>query len=458
MGRKKRNWHPDFIEYMKIIANHPNYKGMPQAFNMDNSINWVTAASSSLGKERMKWWENERKKQGISPEKGSLQKTAKAIHPFGEKPCQICGKKFSLSYIYPTKNLLKKIQKIFKIKFSELDDIDKIIRELQIQNGTTLLDKLRILFKIPITVKNNQNAMIGFIKKERISFLSPGVMSDAPDRFDGYHTYNRCCRHIQDTGRHKENLSKYGQDRRVYEFWADGDWKSADWLMQEFKKHGWSADHIGPISQGFCHRPKFSAMSLKKNIDKRDRLGFEDFKILLDDEKHGEQVVSWHTKDVWNRLKKYVKNEQDSILLGKIMRKNIHNVLFVLSQIKNAGHTDFLEKLLNPQYAYYSIKFKIIDFDKREYEIEKTSGTKKQYENNAKRYVRKSIESLDEYQKKINRKTKLWISNQIDEKIICILMYLEIKDFDTARKLLQELLQIFANHAEKEYLDKKIND
>ena len=456
MARKERNWHPDFIKYTKIIASHPTYNDMPKALKGDGSVNWVTAASSTLGKERLRWWEKKRMEQGILPEKGSLQKTARAIHPFGEKPCQICGKKLSLDYVYPTKNLLKKIQKISKTTFSNLDEIEEIIKRLQQQKGDDVFDELQILFNIPNEIKNNSKAFTEFITKERISFLSPGVMSDAPDRFDGYHTYNRCCRHIHDTGRHKENLSKYGQDRRVYEFWSDGDWKSADWLMQEFKKHGWSADHTGPISQGFCHRPKFGAMSLKENIDKRDRLGFEDVKTLLNDEKNGEQVVSWHTKFVWDRLKKDVKNEEDSLLLGKILRKNLHNVLFVLSQIKNAGHTDFLEKLLHPEYAYYSIKFEINDFDKQEYGIEKTLGSKKQYENNAKRYVRKSIESLDEYQDKTNRKTKLWISNDIDEKIICILMYLEVKDFVVARKLLQELLEIFAKHAENEYLDKKI--
>lgn len=335
---------------------------MPNPFKDDGSVNWVTTAGSILGKDRMKWWESKRKNLRIPTIKGSLQKTAKAIHPFGEKPCQICGKKLSLDYIYPTKNLLKKILKISPTKFTELDEIEKIIEILHSQKGNKVFDELRTLFKIPNNIINNTKTFSEFIKNKRSSFLGPGVMSDAPDRFDGFHTYNRCCRHIQDTGRHKENLSKYGQDRRVYEFWADGDWKAADWLMQEFKKLGFSADHTGPISQGFCHRPKFSAMSLKENITKRDRLGHEDFKTLLDDEKQGEQIVSWHTKFVWNRLKKYVKNEADSILLGKILRKNLHNVLFVLSQIKNRGYKDFLVTLLNPDYAYYSIEFKIINF------------------------------------------------------------------------------------------------
>ena len=47
-------------------------------------------------------------------------------------------------------------------------------------------------------------------------------------------------------------LTRYGQDRRVYENWADGDWKMADRLMSLFRKNGISADHIGPISLGFC--------------------------------------------------------------------------------------------------------------------------------------------------------------------------------------------------------------
>src|SRR3989344_1701512 len=84
---------------------------------------------------------------------GEAGQAGRAIHPTREKPCQICGNVMSLDCICP----------------------------------------------------NKRNS------------LSAGAMSNAPDRLDGYHTYNLCCRSKQDTGRHKSNLARYGEDRRAYE-------------------------------------------------------------------------------------------------------------------------------------------------------------------------------------------------------------------------------------------------
>jgi len=60
--------------------------------------------------------------------------------------------------------------------------------------------------------------------------LSPGAMSNAPDRLDGFHTYNLCCRPTQDTGRAVDNLKSYGDDRRAFEQWCEGDWAAANLL------------------------------------------------------------------------------------------------------------------------------------------------------------------------------------------------------------------------------------
>lgn len=51
-----------------------------------------------------------------------------------------------------------------------------------------------------------------YIPKEP-SMLGPGAMSNAPDRLDGFHTYDRCCRPTADKGRSKENLASYSTDR-----------------------------------------------------------------------------------------------------------------------------------------------------------------------------------------------------------------------------------------------------
>src|SRR5439155_1114271 len=123
-----------------------------------------------------------------------------------------------------------------------------------------------------------------------------GVMSNSPDRLDGFHSYNSDVRDVCDTGRRKENLKRYVQDRRVYEKWSDGDWKMADRLYAEFVKHGISPDHIGPMSLGFAHRPKFHPMTSSQNSSKGNRMTLNDVKVLISDEEKGETVVSWHSK------------------------------------------------------------------------------------------------------------------------------------------------------------------
>ena len=41
-----------------------------------------------------------------------------------------------------------------------------------------------------------------------------------------------------------------------------------------FVKHGVSPDHIGPMSLGFAHRPKFQPMTLFQNSFKREQNDF----------------------------------------------------------------------------------------------------------------------------------------------------------------------------------------
>ena len=390
MERQKRAWHPRFQEYMKFIVNHPNYAGMPHPYKDDGSIRWVVLANSDIGKERMAWWDKKRESLGIPREKGCWARVARAIHPTGKKPCQICGKEMSLDYVYPNK-----------------------------RGG-----------------------------------LSPGAMSDVPDRFDGYHTYNICCRSIEDTGRHKENLMRYGQDRRAYENWAEGDWKAADWLMQVFRKHGLSPDHIGPLSLGFSHRPKFKVTSLKENIDKRNVMSYQDVQSLLVDEQNGEKVISWHSKFLWDKIKTLVKNDDGAMAFSKVMRKNLHYVLIILSDIKSNGFAQFLVKnFLHPEYAFCSIEF--VNFDPKTGRYDrmiKKAGNIKQYRNNAERYIRISLESLDEYQDKENRRVKKWDDKEVDQLVQLMLQCLRIGNESGAIEYLNKALQKLADDGLNEYL------
>ena len=458
-SRQIRDYHPDYIDYMKKVVAHPNYSAIP----MKNIVSenptldelkgvWVAFKKSQTGQDRIIWWNVKRDSFNIPIESGWLTKTAKRNFPFGKKPCQICGKYLSIHYVYPSKNLLSKLNKIPGVneKFNSYDlTITEIIEK--VFRITKSLDSIKEIFKIPNLISEKSKSYSEYVLANKITFLSPGVMGNPPDRLDGFHSYNNCCRAKEDTGRSKENLSKYGDDRRAYENWSDGDYKTASWLMRELSKRKLSADHIGPISQGFTHRPNFAAMSLKENITKRDRLGLKDLQMLLDDEKK-EQVMSWHTMHVWNLLKLQPTTEQEANALGQVLRKNVHNVLNTLSIFKNEGYEDFLASFLHPEFSYYKPIFTKIDTKTRTYEYERMEGDKQQYKNNAKRIVRISLDSLDDYDNKDNRNIKLWKNNDINKKIKLIITHLKKDDLKSAEKELDSLLQIFAQFGEQEYL------
>jgi hypothetical protein len=390
MTRNKRKWHKNFLEYMQMIVNHPNYKGMPHLYKEDGSIRWVVTGKSEAGKDRLKWWDKKRKEMGIPKTGPWISKTARAIHPTGEKPCQICGKVMKLDYVYPNK-----------------------------RGG-----------------------------------MSPGAMSNAPDRLDGYHSYNRCCRSKHDTGRHKSNLSRYGEDRRVYENWSDGDWKASSWLMKVFNKNGVSPDHVGPISLGFSHRPKFNPMTKAANSAKNNRMTFDDVKMLIEDEKNGDVVVSKHSKFIWDKLKTQVKNDKDAVLLSKIMRENLHNILTIFYEIYRSDGKDFLVKnFLHPEYAQYSIKFINFDPNSGTYEkMVKTLGNKKQYKNNAERYIRKSFDALNKYAKVSNRNTKILNTEKVSDYLNKTIKDIIKKDYVKAKHNLNKTLKEMANFYHEEFL------
>ena len=93
-------------------------------------------------------------------------------------------------------------------------DIGFIINKLYEDLGKEhAFKEIKKIFKLE-NIKNDKEIIIKYISEEKKSMLSPGVMSNAPDRLDGYHSYNACCRPC-DSGRSKKNLSTYGQDRRV---------------------------------------------------------------------------------------------------------------------------------------------------------------------------------------------------------------------------------------------------
>jgi len=282
--------------------------------------------------------------------------------------------------------------------------------------------------------------------------LSPGSMSNVPDRFDGFHTYNSCCRAKHDTGRHKNNLSNYSEDRRAYENWCDGDWKAASRLMGLFRKNALSPDHVGPISLGFRHRPSFRPLTAAENSARNNRMTYNDVLILLAEEKH-EEVISQHTKQLWNLLKDQIRNDSDALQLSKLLRENLHCVLSIFAVITKSKHKRFLIKnFLHPEYSKYSIEFKGFDPTCGRYDkIIKVLGNKKQYRNNAKRYIRISFSSLKQYTAKENRHLKNCLSETDHVELEKVLQILNDGGEKEALTQLNKLFSLLAHNLAKKF-------
>ena len=95
-------------------------------------------------------------------------------------------------------------------------DIYDILKVLNSDNNQELVFLLRSTLKRKdienLDVQELVQCLIEESRSGLIKVLGPGAMSNFPDRFDGFHSYNRCCRSTEDTGRSVENLKSYTKD------------------------------------------------------------------------------------------------------------------------------------------------------------------------------------------------------------------------------------------------------
>lgn len=456
--RNKRTWHPSFIDYENFIVKHKNYADMPNKFKPNGEISWVLPSDKLRGD----WWDKKVKELNCS----DRAEVARIIHPkelHGLKPCQICGRELSIFYVYPNKYTLKKLNSIStELLFEPFQkDVSQIVTEIVQAFDKKGSENIKLIFEIPPSVSDDSDSLIRYILENCKSRLSPGVMSNPPDRLDGFHTYNACCRSKEDTGRFPTNLSRYTQDRRVYENWAEGNWNLSNRLMGEFNKYSlkiqcpncgklrkMTADHIGPISLGFTHRPRFNPMCKSCNSKKNNRMTLDDVRTLINDEKKGDKVISWHSKYIWDRLKNKVKNQQDALLLSKLMRTNLHHILILFSKISESGFDSFLMRWLHPEYSFVDYRFKNFDPIKGPAYILQKPLNSKNKDKNAERYIRISFEYLEEYKNIKNRNTKNWNSLDTDILVNKLLNFLTEKKESEAESILRVILDALSLSAE----------
>ena len=376
--------HPNFVEYMTRIVNDPNYKGMPDVFLDDEGIQWEAPSNRTGGKfkdthhKRRHWWELKAKERGISTSSSMwISRTAKTIHPTKLKPCKKCGRILDIRYKYPSGIFLKRLLKAgWIVSIAEIEpfsDISKIISDLTSKHGQPFLNGLLSLLEVKSIPLPTDCSSLGdwlkWIEETYVpgepSTLSPGAMSNAPDRLDGFHSFNICCRSTADRGRSRQNLASYVTDRRVFEYWVDGDWVAADRMMGFVRSdpliqsstclngHSGpcSADHIGPLSLGFTHRPEFQLLCAACNSAKNNRMTRKEVVHLIEKEKSGDLVISWYAKELWDNCKGLVDSDETALRLSKLLRDNRHCAVFFLCEILKQGHLTFLSTLLGLNFA-----------------------------------------------------------------------------------------------------------
>ncbi|MFW3615535.1 Alw26I/Eco31I/Esp3I family type II restriction endonuclease [Billgrantia antri] len=386
-GRKGQEWHPAFVAYMVEIVTHPVYEGMPDAINQDGKIQWEAPSNRSSGQfqfthhRRRCWWYDKALSIGVDPATNKwISKVAKKIHPTGMKPCKRCGREMRIAYVYPNDRLRQRLLRAFSenFEFVPLEPITDLIQRIADQYGVDALSNFHSILSdtkeaSPPESIEGVDAWSSWLEDYYIpsepALLSPGAMSNAPDRFDGFHSFNLCCRKNADTGRHDSNMRSYTTDRRVFEYWSDGDWIAADRMMgiisalmreepcADGRDGPPTPDHIGPLSLGFAHRPHFRLLSRSANSAKNNRMTLADVTDLIAAESSGEEVASWHAKPLWDLRKSAVTSEELALRMSKMLRDNQRAAMHMLVEVFRTGHLTFLASLLGLEHANYHVEF-----------------------------------------------------------------------------------------------------
>lgn len=89
MPRDEKSYHPNFIEYVNFIINHPAYKGLPIEQKSDGSYKFVVAKNTTVGRARKGWIEQKAREFGYEVTDGVYAKVMRQIHPTKKTTCQI---------------------------------------------------------------------------------------------------------------------------------------------------------------------------------------------------------------------------------------------------------------------------------------------------------------------------------------------------------------------------------
>jgi Alw26I/Eco31I/Esp3I family type II restriction endonuclease len=392
--------------YERFIMNHAIYKFIPEEFKKS----WVSVSKKGVN-PRKQFWDTLRKQlvdSGEIPKTSTLANVARYIHPTKVHTCKKCNTDASIYYEYPTSNTWKWLTKEFGIAENR-KSVFEIYNSISNESKGTKFAKY---FGMPVEELEAACKGDRYIGKR----LSPGVMSNPPDRLDGFHCYNSTCdcRSKHDKGRSDENMKTYVRDRRAYETYSDGNCLLANCLMGklntitstcfmcEKSDQKMTADHIGPISLGFVHDPiNFQACCSSCNSGKNNRLTQDDVNKLKALEATGATVISWWAEKVWNENK-----DKSASVIKQKLDKNAKKFLTIVEWLKS-NKQEVVESFVTESYMNHNKSYKIRSvtiFPKGEIEFayaEAVTDKKtkdKQYE--------RTVQILSQANSKENRKVK----------------------------------------------------
>jgi Alw26I/Eco31I/Esp3I family type II restriction endonuclease len=428
-GDARRQWSEPFLRYAYAIVAQDAYLGMPCALDSEGKVDWTIPSNRAPGSKnwdgrprRHAWWAAKAREVGVPTEDHWISKVARRIHPWGWKPCQTCGRWMRISYSYPAARTVHRLNQHLpaedKLEHSDFLDVyevtDHLAQSLGIeQAGRAMTDVFPELGPTDgLGVGELKRLVESRLVATESRKLSPGAMSNAPDRLDGFHTYNLCCRPGQDKGRSLANLKSYGVDRRAFEHWSEGNWEAANVLMSCVgagrcprcnKVRRLTADHVGPISLGFRHTPCFQVVCSSCNSAKNNRMRMSDVEVLLSLEARGIEVTSWHATRIWDLVKHDVEDDAGALRLSKLMNVNQHQFLRLLLRPR-AVAPDALLQFLSPQFAEQRVSFVGLDPLTLTYErMEHTPRQATYARSKAARLVRIAFQALDDYALKASR-------------------------------------------------------
>lgn len=174
---------------------------------------------------------------------------------------------------------------------------------------------------------------------------------------------------------------------------------------------GISADHIGPISLGFVHDPRYlQPMKGGENSAKRDRLQVADIeKIIETEQRTGIYPMSWYSRKIWEYIKRHYAANPSKVggAYRDALKQNMANYMYILWYIlehcPENGEAFLVSAFLQPNFKYFDYAYafnsqgEIISKVPRHYTARS--------QNEAERYCRIAIDAVYDYMDKDNRNT-----------------------------------------------------